>query len=68
MSRTNIVLDDTLMDKARKLTGKRTKRDVVDFALRELVRKESQKSILALESKVKWHGDLDALRRNRFER
>lgn len=68
MSRTNIVLNDTLMEKAQQLTGKRTKREVVDYALRELIRKESQKSILAIEGQIRWEGDLDMLRRNRFER
>jgi Arc/MetJ family transcription regulator len=35
--RTNIVLDDKLVDEAMRLTSTRTKREVVDLALRELV-------------------------------
>jgi len=35
--RTNIVLDDTLVEEAMQLSGARTKREVVDLALRELV-------------------------------
>ncbi|MCG8525138.1 MAG: type II toxin-antitoxin system VapB family antitoxin [Opitutales bacterium] len=68
MGRTNIVLDDSLISKGLKITGLRTKKDLVDLALRELVRKEDQKSILALEGKVSWEGDLNKIRKNRFER
>jgi len=68
MGRTNINLDDELVSKGLKITGLRTKRELVDLALRELVRKEDQKSILALEGKIKWDGDLDELRKGRFAR
>ena len=39
MGRTNIEIDDGLVDKAMRLTGARTKREVVDIALRRLVEK-----------------------------
>lgn len=68
MSRTNINLDDKLVSKGLKITGLRTKRELVDLALRELVRKENQKSILALEGKFSWEGNLDELRKGRFAR
>ena len=68
MGRTNIVLDDTLVSKGLKITGLRTKKDLVDLALRELVRKEDQKSILSLEGRFRWQGDLNENRKNRFER
>lgn len=66
MGRTNINLDDKLVSKGMKLTGLRTKRELVDLALRELVRKEDQKSILALEGKYRWAGDLDKIRQGRL--
>jgi Arc/MetJ family transcription regulator len=68
MSRTNIVLDDKLVDKGLKITGLRTKRELVDLALRELIRKEDQRSILSLEGKIRWEGDLDDIRKGRFDR
>lgn len=68
MGRTNIVLDDTLVSKGLKITGLRTKKELVDLALRELVRKEDQKSILSLEGRFLWEGDLNENRKNRFER
>ena len=68
MSRLNINLDDGLVRKGLKITGLRTKRELVDLALRELVRKEDQKSILALEGKFQWEGNLDKIREGRFSR
>jgi Arc/MetJ family transcription regulator len=68
MSRTNINLDDALVTKGLKITGLRTKRELVDHALRELVRKEDQKGILSLEGKFHWEGNLDELRSDRFSR
>lgn len=68
MSRTNINLDDKLVSKGLKMTGLRTKRELVDLALKELVRKENQKSILLLEGTMHWEGELDELRTGRFGR
>lgn len=66
MSRTNIVLDDELVEKCRRLTGIKTRRSLVDFALRELLRHENQKKILDLKGKVNWEGNLDKMRSGRF--
>jgi Arc/MetJ family transcription regulator len=46
--RTNIVLDDQLVADAMKLSGVKTKREVVDLALRRLVTSAKQKDILDL--------------------
>lgn len=46
--RTNIVLDDALVADAMKATGAKTKREVVDLALRELVARRNQRRILDL--------------------
>jgi len=67
MSRTNINLDDRLIRKGMEITGLRTKRELVDLALRELVRKEDQKSILSLEGAIRWEGSLDDVRKARFD-
>lgn len=50
------------------MTGLRTKRELVDLALRELVRKENQKTILSLEGTIRWEGNLDEMRQSRFPR
>jgi len=65
--RTNIVIDDTLIAKAMNYTGLRTKKEVVHFALEEIVRREERKKILDLQRKVHWEGNLDETRGNRFD-
>jgi len=65
--RTNIVIDDILVKKAMNYTGLRTKKEVVHFALEEIIRRTERKKILGLQGKVHWVGNLDELRRNRFD-
>ena len=65
MGRTNIVIDEKLVRKARKLTRLKTKREIVDAALELLVRSESRKGILRHYGSGIWKGDLKAMRRNR---
>ncbi len=65
--RTNIVLDDKLVKEGLKLTNLKTKKDLVNLALRELVERRKRKRILELEGKVKWEGKLDEMRRSRFD-
>jgi Arc/MetJ family transcription regulator len=64
--RTNIVLDDKLVKRAQKLTGIKTKREVVHEALRTLVLLREQGEIRSLRGKLKWEGDLDQQRQSRF--
>ena len=64
MGRTNIVIDESLIRKARKLTHLRTKRQIVDRALDLLVRSESRKGILKYYGSGIWQGDLQTSRRN----
>ncbi|MFW6303125.1 MAG: type II toxin-antitoxin system VapB family antitoxin [Candidatus Sumerlaeota bacterium] len=65
MSRTNIVLDDNLVEDCRRLTGIETKRALVDWALRELKRRGQQKRLLKLKGAIDWQGDLDEWRKGR---
>ena len=66
MARTNIDIDEKLIQKAIKLTGARSKRDAVEIALRRLVEKGSLYSaIRKLRGKLEWSGDLDAWRASR---
>ncbi len=65
MHRTNVELDENLVSQAIKLTGMTTKKEVVNFALSELVRKKKRKGILKLKGKVKWTGNLDEMRKSR---
>ncbi|HEX2162579.1 MAG TPA: type II toxin-antitoxin system VapB family antitoxin [Thermoanaerobaculia bacterium] len=63
--RTNIALDDELIDRAKRLTGLKTKRAVVDEALRTLVRLKEQEGIRELRGQLRWEGDLQEMRRGR---
>jgi Arc/MetJ family transcription regulator len=60
--RTNIVIDDKLMRDTLRATGLRTKREAVDQALRTLLRLRKQAGIRRLRGKLRWQGDLNAMR------
>jgi Arc/MetJ family transcription regulator len=64
--RTNVVIDDELMAEALESTGLKTKRAVIDEALRILVRLKRQEGVRSLRGKLQWEGDLDMLREGRF--
>ena len=69
MGRTNIEIDDGLVEKAMRLTGARTKREVVDLALRRLVEKgQLYRSIRRLRGRLTWEGDIDISRSSRTVR
>jgi Arc/MetJ family transcription regulator len=65
--RTNIVIDDELMDRALRVSGLPTKRATVEEALRLLIAVKSQTGVRKLRGKVDWEGDLDDLRRARTD-
>ncbi|HEB74936.1 MAG TPA: type II toxin-antitoxin system VapB family antitoxin [Nitrospirae bacterium] len=65
MLRTNIELDEKLVDEAMKLTHKKTKKELVNYALEELVKRFKRKKLLELEGKVEWQGNLDEMRKSR---
>jgi Arc/MetJ family transcription regulator len=61
MSRTNIDLDDTLVEMAMQRYGLRTKKEAVDLALRRLVGDVmTREQALAMEG-FGWEGDLDEI-------
>jgi Arc/MetJ family transcription regulator len=60
--RTNIDIDDKLMDQAMKSSGASTKKAVVEEALNLLVRTHAQGGIRKLRGKFKWEGNLEESR------
>lgn len=64
--RTNVVIDDELINEAIKLSGAKTKKDVISFALREFVAARKRTNLLDLEGKIEFQDDYDykALREN----
>jgi Arc/MetJ family transcription regulator len=64
--RTNVDIDDELMEKAMQLSNLKTKKEVVEAALQTFVRKLKQRRILELRGKVNWEGDLDDMRTSKY--
>lgn len=60
--RTNIVIDDELMNEAMTLSRLKTKKAVVETGLKLLVQIKKQEQIKSLRGKLKWDGDLNAMR------
>lgn len=62
--RTNIVLDDDMVREGLKLTKLKTKKDLVNLALAELVERRRRRRLLRLRG-IGWEGDLEEMRRTR---
>ncbi|MBP6615380.1 MAG: type II toxin-antitoxin system VapB family antitoxin [Aquabacterium sp.] len=60
--RTNIEIDDKLMQEALRLTGLKTKREAVEAGLRTLLRLRQQEEIRRYRGKLDWQGDLNTMR------
>jgi Arc/MetJ family transcription regulator len=58
MGRTNVVLDEALVEECQKLTGIKTRRALIDHALQEVCRHSRQRRLLELKGAVKWEGKL----------
>jgi Arc/MetJ family transcription regulator len=65
MARTNIDIDEKLLKEGFKVTQLRTKKELVNYALEELLKRARRKRILELEGKVRWEGDLRQMRASR---
>ena len=57
--RTNIIIDDEIMQKAMALSGLKTKKEIVDRALNEFVANRSQKNLLELKGKIQFTDGYD---------
>jgi len=60
--RTNVVIDDDLMDEALKVSRLKTKKDAVEEGLKLLVQRKKQENIKNLRGKLHWKGDLEDMR------
>jgi Arc/MetJ family transcription regulator len=61
--RTNIEIDDKLMNDVLKATGARTKKEAVELGLKTLIKLKKQEGIKAFKGKLSWTGDLDDMRK-----
>jgi Arc/MetJ family transcription regulator len=64
MKRTNLVLDEKLLEEATRLSEQRTYSKTVDLALSEFVRRARAGKILGLAASGLWEGDLADMRRD----
>ena len=60
--RTNIVIDDELIADAMRVTGAKSKREVVELGLKSLVRLKQQEAIRGYRGKLEWRDDLERMR------
>ena len=60
--RTNIVINDDLMNEAMMLSKIKTKKEVVETSLKLLVQIKKQEQIKNLRGKLKWNGCLEKIR------
>ena len=60
--RTNVIIDDQLMESALKASGMKTKKDAIEEGLKLLVKMKGQERIKEFRGKLKWTGNLDDMR------
>ena len=60
--RTNIVIDDALMNQALIISGYKTKKETVEEGLKLLIAQRNQSKIRNLRGKLNWDGDLEQMR------
>ncbi len=63
--RTNIEIDDQLMQDALRATGAKTKKEAVELGLRTLLELRAQEQARTLRGQITWEGDLNAMRTDR---
>ncbi len=68
MKRTNLLLDEDLLEEAVRVAGTKTYSAAVDLALRDLVRRAKARRILELAGSGLWEGDLARMREDRPRR
>ena len=65
---TNLAIDDGLLEEAQKLGRHRTKRETVNAALDEYIRRQKQQQILSLFGKIDYDSDYDYKQERRAKR
>lgn len=57
--RTNIIIDDELIKEALKITGIKTKKEIVNIALKELIENHKRKNLMDLKGKIQFDENYD---------
>ena len=63
---TTVEIDEQLLKRAMRVSGAKTKSEVVRLALELMVRIAQQEKLRSLRGKLHWEGDLAAMRRDRI--
>jgi len=63
--RTNVIIDNELMESALKASEKKKKKEVIEESLRLLVKIKGEERIKGFRGKLKWTGNLDEMRLDR---
>lgn len=58
--------DEQLLSSIRQISGLKTSQEIIHLALQKLLQSYTQKSLLELEGKINWEGNLEELRTERF--
>jgi Arc/MetJ family transcription regulator len=64
--RTNVDIDDDLMEQAMRYSGLATKKATIEAALKELIEYRRRKTAIENLAGIGWEGDLDEMREERF--
>ena len=68
MKRTNLMLDEDLLEEAVRMAGAKTYSGAGNMALRDVIRRAKARRILELAGTGLWNGDLAAMRKDRPKR
>jgi Arc/MetJ family transcription regulator len=60
--RTNVVIDDKLMNRALKASKLKTKKDAIEAGLKLLIKFNRQAKVKKYRGKLKWFGNLNEMR------
>lgn len=60
--RTNIIIEDDLMQKAQDLAGHKTKKATIEEALKLLIEIKQKSNIRSMRGTLRWEGNLEAMR------
>ncbi len=64
--RTNIEIDELIMQQIIRLSAVKTRRRAIEEAIKRYMRHVAQVELLKLKGKIKWEGDLDDMRTSKY--
>ena len=68
MKRTNLVLDEALLEEATRISGERTYSRAVERALEDFIKRAKARQILELGGSGLWEGSLSEMRKDKKRR